>query len=190
MDRCRVFVWAGRSRALWALAAITLICGAAMLPAMSTMADHGASLIAFESAGSVSRSQEIISEWGGSEKGAAWWQLALDTPFLIGYGLFAAGACAAVARRAAKVGKVRLARAAALIAWCGPVAAGADVLQNVSLALILSGHVSQPWPRIAAICGPMTTTLMVIGLAFALAGALATRERPIAEAPRIVGSDD
>jgi hypothetical protein len=146
----RLFVWAGGRRALWALAAITLISGAAMLPAMSTMSDHGASLIAFESAGSVARSQEIVSEWGGPGKTAAWWQLALDTPFLIGYGLFMAGACAAVARRAARVGKARLARAAALIAWCGPAAAGADFLQNVSLALILSGHVVQPWP---AHCG-------------------------------------
>ncbi|HXS33006.1 MAG TPA: hypothetical protein VN758_04430 [Solirubrobacterales bacterium] len=186
----RLFVRVSRPRALWTLAAITLASGAAMLPAMSTMSDHGASLIAFESAGSVSGSQEIISEWGGSGKSAAWWQLAFDMPFLIGYGLFAAGACAAVARRAAKVGKVRLARAAALIAWCGPVAAAADFLQNVSLALVLSGRVNQPWPRIAAICGPTTTILMVIGLAFALLGVVATRARRITKAPRVVGSDD
>jgi hypothetical protein len=186
----RLFVWASSPRALWGLAAITLVCGAAMLPAMSTMADHGASLIAFESAGSASRSQEIISEWGSSGTSAAWWQLALDAPFLIGYGLFAAGACAAVARRAAEVGKARLARAAALIAWCGPAAAAADFLQNVSLTLILSGHVSQPWPRIAAICGLMTMALMVIGLAFAIAGVVATRDRRITEAPRVVESDD
>jgi len=152
-----------------------------MLPAMSTMADHGASLIAFEDAGSVARSQQILAGWGDAGKAAAWWQLALDMPFLIGYGLFAAGACAAVARRASGAGKPRLRRAATLIAWCGPVAAGADFLQNVSLALVLSGHVNQPWPRIAAICGPVTTTLMVIALAFALAGTVATRRRPSAE---------
>ncbi|HEY6550775.1 MAG TPA: hypothetical protein VIY71_06195 [Solirubrobacterales bacterium] len=177
----RLFIWAGRPRVLWALAAMALICGTAMLPAMSTMADHGASLIAFESAGSVARSEEILAGWGDPGKTAAWWQLALDTPFLVGYGLFAAGACAAVARRAAGVGKPRLMRAAALVAWCGPLAAGADFLQNVSLALILSGRVTQPWPRIAAICGPATTTLMAVGLFFALAGAIATRERRAAQ---------
>lgn len=172
----RLFVWAGRPRVLWALAAMALVCGVAMLPAMSTMADHGASLIAFESAGSVARSEEILAAWGDPGKTAAWWQLALDTPFLVGYGLFAAGACAAVARRAAGVGKTRLVRSAALVAWCGPLAAGVDLLQNVSLALILSGRVTQPWPRIAAICGPATTTLMAVALLFALAGAIATRE--------------
>lgn len=83
----RLFVAVGTKRGLWSLAGLTLLCGAAMLPAMRTMADHGASLIAFESAGSVSRSQEIVTEWGSAGKSAMWWQLALDTPFLIGYGL-------------------------------------------------------------------------------------------------------
>lgn len=186
----RLFVWAGSPRTLWALAALTLVSGAAMLPAMSTMAGHGASLLAFEGAGSVARSQEILAGWGDPGKTAAWWQLALDAPFLIGYGLFAAGACAAVARRSAKAGKPRLERLATLLAWCGPVAAAADLLQNASLALVLSGHVAQPWPWIAAICGPVTTTLMAIALVFAIVGAVATREARAAEAPRTAGPDD
>ena len=183
----RLFAWAGRPWTLWVLAGITLTFGAAMLPAMSTMAGHGASLFAFESAGSVARSREILSGWSDPGKTAAWWQLALDTPFLIGYGLFAAGACAAVARRAAKVGRSRLRRLATVLVWCGPVAAAADLLQNVSLALILSGHLAQPWPRIAAICGSTTTILMAVALAFALAGAVATRERGSVDAPGTTG---
>jgi hypothetical protein len=75
------------------LGALTLLCGAAMLPAIQTMVDHGASLIAFESAGSVSRSQEIVAEWGSAGKAAMWWQLALDTPFLMA----GCWACCAVA---------------------------------------------------------------------------------------------
>jgi hypothetical protein len=146
-----------------------------MLPAMRTMGDHGASLIAFESAGSVSRSQEIVTEWGSAGKSAMWWQLALDTPFLIGYGLFLAGACAAVARRARATGRPRLERAAVVVVWLGPIAAAADLAQNVSLALVLSGHVAQPWPRISATGGPMTTTLAIVAALFALGGALATR---------------
>jgi hypothetical protein len=181
----RLFVYAGKPSSLWALAAMTLICGAAMLPGMSTMSDHGASLIAFEQAGSVARSEQILSDWGDAGKAAAWWQLALDTPFLVGYGLFVAGACAAVARRAARVGKLRLRRAAALIAWSGPLAAGSDLLQNLSLAQVLSGQVVQPWPRIAALCGTATTILIAIGLIFALCGALATRERSTAAVQRV-----
>jgi hypothetical protein len=161
-------------RRLLALAAVTLLAGAAMLPAMRTMGDHGHSVIAFENAGTVERSAEIVDDWGEAGKRAAWWQLAFDTPFLIGYGLLAAGACAAVARRAEAVGKPRLRRAASLIVWFGPIAAAADFAQNVSLALILSGHVAQPWPRISALAAPVTMVLEDSALLFALCGWLAT----------------
>jgi hypothetical protein len=169
-----LFVAAGTRRGLWSLAALTLLCGAAMLPALQTMAGHGASVIAFESAGSVSRSQEIVTEWGSSGKIAMWWQLALDTPFLVGYGLFLAGSCAAVARRALTTRRTRLERAAVVIAWFGPIAAVADFLQNISLALVLTGHLDQPWPRISAIAGPITTALAVAAALFAVGGVIAT----------------
>lgn len=146
-----------------------------MLPAMRTMADHGASLFAFEGAASVERSEEILAGWGDAGKQAAWWQLALDMPFLLAYGLFAAGACAAVAARAGRMGKARLLQVATVAVWLGPLAAASDFAQNVSLALILSGHVAQPWSRISALCGTVTTTLMAIALLFALFGWLATR---------------
>lgn len=169
------FVALGQRRWLLCLAAVAIVSGAAMLPAMRTMADHGASLLAFEGAGSVERSEEILAGWGDAGKHAAWWQLALDMPFLLAYGLFAAGACAAVAARASQAGKARLGRLATLAVWLGPLAAASDFAQNVSLALILRGHVVQPWPRISAVCGTATTSLMAIALLFALFGWFATR---------------
>lgn len=170
-----LFVGVGRKRSLWVLALLTLLSGLAMLPVMATMADHGASLTAFESAGSVSRSQEILAGWGSAGEAAMWWQLAFDTPFLIGYGLLLAGACVAVARRAEACGRLRLRHAAVIVAWFGPIAASADFVQNISLGLILSGHIVQPWPRIAALGGVVTMTLMAVGLIFVVAGVLLTR---------------
>ncbi|MGH2973279.1 MAG: hypothetical protein ACRDLL_00205 [Solirubrobacterales bacterium] len=177
----RLFCAAGTRRGLLGLAALTLLSGAAMLPAMATMADHGASLIDFESAGSVARSQEIVAEWGSAGKAAMWWQLGLDLPFLIGYGLFLAGACAAVARRARSRDMPRLERVAAVLTWLGPLAAASDLLQNLSLAFVLGGHVAQPWPRISAIAGTATTTLALLAALFALGGAFATRRRSALE---------
>jgi hypothetical protein len=173
----RLFVAAGKPRSLFLLAGLTLLSGAAMLPALSTMANHGASWFAFELAGSVDRSREIVGGWGSAGGAAAWWLIALDTPFLIGYGLFIAGACAATAGRAQRAGRHRLQRAATAIAWFGPLAAGADLLKNVSLALILSGHEVQPWPRASALGDAITITLMAVGLIFALAGTIATRTK-------------
>ena len=64
-----------------------------------------------------------------------------------------------------------------MLVWFGPLAAAGDFLQNVSLALVLEGHVTQPWTRIAALANPTTTSLTVSAGLFALGGALATRRR-------------
>jgi hypothetical protein len=178
----RIFIAAGTRRGLLILAASTALFGAAMLPAIATMADHGASVIDFESAGSVARSQQILVEWGEAGKHAMWWQLALDTPFAVSYGLLLVGCCAAVARRARVTGKTRLERVAQAFAWLGPVAAAADLLQNFSLAVVLAGSTSQPWPRIAALAVPNIMVLAAFAAVFAAVGALATR-RPTRRDP-------
>lgn len=171
----RLFIAVGTRRGLIVLGALTLIFGAAMLPAIATMADHGATVIDFESAGTVAQSQAILSEWGAAGERAMWWQLALDTPFALCYGLLFAGGCAAVAGRAHRVGKPRLERAAVVFAWLGALAAVADLAQNISLAIVLAYRVSQPWPTISAIAAPTTTVLGASAAVFALVGALATR---------------
>jgi hypothetical protein len=170
-------------RALLALALAAVACGVAMLPAMATMGDHGHSVIAFESAGSVGRSREILGDWGEAGRSAMRWQLAIDTPFLLAYGLLLAGSCAAVLRRARERGQARLAAAAAAVAWFGAVAAAADFAQNVSLALVLGGHVAQPWPAISAVAAPTTSALALAAALLALGGYLATRRAPAVQAP-------
>lgn len=171
----RLFILAGSRRRLIVLGALTLLFGAAMLPAIATMADHGPTVIDFESARTVARSHEILDEWGEPGERAMWWQLAFDTPFAVCYGLLFAGACAAVAARAHRAGKPRLGRAAVAFAWLGALAAVADLAQNVSLAIVLARPLTQPWPTISAVAAPTTTVLGVTAVVFALAGALASR---------------
>jgi hypothetical protein len=173
----RLFVALSGKRQLLALAAIILASGAAMLPAIWTMADHGASLTAFESCGTVARAEEILAGWGDPGKTAMWWQLGLDVPFVLAFGLFFAGACAAVARRAAEASMPRLERVAAAAVWLGPIAALADLVQDLSSAMILAGQVEQPWPRLSAMAIGLVGPLMAAAALFAAAGYLATRGR-------------
>ncbi len=164
-----------RRRVLIGLAVFTAAAGIAMLPAMGTMSDHGASVIDFEFAGSVERSKEIVAGWGDAGKDAAWWQLAIDVPFLIGYGLLLFGACTALAARAGRAGHDRLRAAAAIVAWFGPLAAAADMVQNVSLALILAGHEAQPWPALSFLGGAVAFGLIASGVVFLAIGWVRTR---------------
>jgi hypothetical protein len=174
----RFFIALSKPRRLLALAVASLLFGAAMQPAVRTMADHGGLVVAFQDTSSVEKSSEILESWGPAGRRAAWWQLGLDIPFMFAYGLFTAGACAAVARRAEASGKRRLRQAAAVLAWCGPLAIGLDLAQDISLAFMLFGHIVQPWPAVSAISTQTVWIVEVGALAFALVGWFATRDAP------------
>lgn len=182
----RLFVALSSRRSLMLLAVVTITAFVAMTPAMATMGEHGASVSEWETAGSVERMHEVLDEWGDAGKRAAWWQLALDVPFVLGFGLFFAGACTAVAARAAAAGRPIARRAALAAAWLGPVAACADLLQDASLALVLAGHVAQPWVRIAALTAPFIVVCVAFAALVAALGVLLTRRRrpPLEDAAR------
>jgi hypothetical protein len=174
----RLFRLAARRRSLALLLAAAIVLGAAMLPAMATMSDHGHSVIAFEAAGSVAKAEEILAEWGEPGETAMWWQLAIDVPFLCAYGLLLAGLCTAVRVRVEARGSERLTWALSLGAWLAILAAAADLTQNVSLAIVLAGEVAQPWPAISAIAFFVITASAIASLALAATGFLATRGAP------------
>jgi len=71
----------------------------------------------------------------------------------------------------------RLERAATVAVWLGPIAALADLTQDLSSAMILAGHVNQPWPRLSALAIGLVGPLMAVAALFAVAGYVATRGR-------------
>lgn len=146
----RLLEAAGRPRWLAVSGVATVLLYLAMIPAFHGMSGHGASLGSFEDAAGVEESARIVNEWGSAGRDAARTQLLIDLPFMVSYALFLAGACMFVAGRAKRLGRMRLTRAAEVLAWCGPIAAACDLAQNIALALILAGHHTQPWPRISA----------------------------------------
>lgn len=177
----RLFEAVGRPRWLAATGAATVLLYLAMIPSFHGMSGHGASLGTFEDARSVVESTRIVTEWGDAGRDAARTQLLIDLPFMVSYALFLAGACTFVAGRARRVGRPRLGRVAEVLAWCGPIAAALDLAQNVALALILTGHHTQPWPLVSADTAVITRGLAEGVLIFAIFAGVSTlvgRSRP------------
>lgn len=164
-------------RALWLLAAGTLVFGLAQLPALGTMDDRGAGILAFELARTSRRAAEIVAEWGEEGRSAARQSLWLDYPYLIAYGLLLAGGCAAVARRWARLGRARLAALGRALAFAGLAAAGFDAIENVALLMVASEHTAQPWPSVAFACASVKFVLSGACVLYALIGWPATIRR-------------
>jgi hypothetical protein len=159
-----------RRRVLWAIFVLGAAFGLAQLPALATMGDHGVGILEFELARTSSKATQLVSDLGHHGRSAARLSLYLDYPYLVGYGLFFAGACTVVAERARALAWRRWATVGVLLAWAALIGAGLDAIENGALLVELGGHTGQPWPGIAfASAAPK---LVVVGLAqlYALLG--------------------
>jgi hypothetical protein len=148
-------------RILWVLAvALVVGCGAAQLPALTAMDAAGADVLAFELMATSARAEQVLAEWGEVGQAAAADQLRWDVGFLLGYGLLLWLVATAVG-------------ASGRVAVLGPLAAAADALENASLAVVLSGTTSQPWPALAAAFAAVKFALLaawVVGVVVTLVG--------------------
>ncbi|MGH2979272.1 MAG: hypothetical protein ACRDLQ_06515, partial [Solirubrobacterales bacterium] len=113
------------------------------------MEDSGVGIIEFELTRTADMAEKHYEDLGSAGREDARAALALDYAFLVSYGLFLIGACAAMAERALRRGWSRLAAMGPLIAWGALGAAVYDAVENTMLLLILEGHTQQPWPGIA-----------------------------------------
>jgi hypothetical protein len=138
------------------LGIIVLLSSMAIGAAAASMTEHGVSVGDFQFAGTSDKAELAYNELGHDGRRAAWWFLALELPFLIGYGLLLCAGCAFAALRLAAAGAERLARIARFAAVFGLLAAGSDLIQNSALAVILTGNFAQPAPRIAEVLGDLT----------------------------------
>jgi hypothetical protein len=161
------------------LAIATVAFGVAALPSLDTMEDHGVGIIELEFTGTSERAAKHHEQLGSEGRSAARTSLFLDYPYLIAYGLFLAGACVAVADRAGRAGRERLAALGAPLAWAALGAAACDAVENAMLLVVLDGHTGQPWPALAFGFAAVKFALAVSASVFALGGWLATlRGRP------------
>lgn len=126
-------------------------------------------IVKFELAGSTSKAREIISSWGAAGQIRAAFNLGLDFLYLVVYSTTIGVACIWAANVLQAHG-LPLASVGILLAWGQWLAALLDVVENIALAIILFGSVTDPWPQIAKWCAIPKFGLVLLGLLYAGVG--------------------
>ncbi|MEA2312436.1 MAG: hypothetical protein QOE28_2404 [Solirubrobacteraceae bacterium] len=150
----------------WPAALVTVVFGAAMVPALVTASSHGASVLSFEFAATSQRAHSIVSGWGHAGRMAARWQLVLDYGFIVGYATTLAVACSRRSKQLFARGSWPAAAVGTQLAWAAVLAGLADCVQNAALWLELDGRVVQPWPGVAFGCALVIAIAIVPACAF------------------------
>jgi hypothetical protein len=159
-----------RGAALIATAIVAVAMGLWMESYSSDYERPGlATMTQFEFAGSSERAEEIRDEWGPAGRDSARRAVLIDYGFILGYALFGALACWALADVAARRGRSRLMRLGYGLAWGQLVAGLADAVEDAALLLILGGDTVQPLPALAAVAAGLKFTLVGLALVYALA---------------------
>jgi hypothetical protein len=134
----------------------------------------GESIIDFELAGSVERTDEILATWrreGVIDEAKAIQVFDLVYPLI--YAAALAGGCIAAAGAWQRARRPRLADAGIAMAWAAFAAAGFDYLENLGLGISLWGHPASPWPQIAFVAALLKFAAIYSALLYALSGMIA-----------------
>lgn len=138
------------------LGLVVLLSSLAISAATTSMTEHGVSVEELQSAGTSANAEQAYDDLGQDGRGAAWWFLGFELPFLTSFGLLLSAGCAFAASKLAAAGAERLAHIAAFAVVFGLLAALSDLIQNVAVAVVLAGHFAQPAPRISEFFGYLT----------------------------------
>lgn len=126
-------------------------------------------VVSFELAGSPERAVEVLSSWDHVGRQWAAFSLGLDFLFIPAYTVAIILGCA-LASRGIQTRDWPLAQGGRLLS-IGVVLAGIlDVVENISLLVILFGAVAAPWPQVAAWCAVPKFGLIFLALVYALYG--------------------
>jgi hypothetical protein len=134
----------------------------------------GESIIDFELAGSVERTEEILATWraeGVLDEAKAIQVLDLFYPLV--YAAALAGGCIAASGAWQRAGRPRLAAAGIVMAWVAFAAAGFDYVENLGLGISLWGDPASPWPQVALVAALLKFAAIYSALLYALSGVVA-----------------
>jgi hypothetical protein len=157
-----------RKPAFLSFLALTLILFAVFRvldsPLRTSSAPNG--IVSFELAGNIKPAVDMLSSWDARAQLFAAFGLGLDYLFMPIYALaLSLGIFLAAGRHAGAFAKV-----GAWLGWGALIAPLFDAVENFSLWQIMLGDFQTLWPRLAAICATLKFILLLLGLAYALAG--------------------
>jgi hypothetical protein len=131
----------------------------------------GESIIDFELAGSVERTEEILATWrreGVIDEAKAIQTFDLIYPLI--YAAALAGGCIAAAGAWERARRPRAANAGIAMAWVAFAAAGFDYVENLGLGISLWGDPASPWPQVAFVAAVLKFAGIYSSLLYALSG--------------------
>ncbi len=132
------------------------------MPLRSPAAPQG--IVSFELAGSLSRATAIVQSWDRRAMAYAGFSLGLDYLFMLAYATAFMLSCRWAAEQWQATGWRRLGMTLATLM---PVAALADVIENISLWRTLQ-HLTEPWPHLARVMAVSKFSLLALGLLYVL----------------------
>lgn len=133
-------------------------------PAQTQSAPSG--IVSFELAGSVANAQAMMDSWNDTARINIAFGLGFDFLFMPVYaGALSLGVLLAEDRRKGSwtvIGKV--------VGWGAFVAIVFDSIENIALFSILQGHITSPYPQLAAWCASIKFLLIICGIVYGLVG--------------------
>jgi hypothetical protein len=126
-------------------------------------------IVSFELAGTPERADEILSSWGQVGRERAAFSLGLDFLFIPVYIVAIIFGCA-LASRSIQAREWPLAHVGHFLS-IGVIFAGVlDVVENISLLVVLFATITVPWPQVASWCAVPKFALIFLALVYTLYG--------------------
>ena len=133
-------------------------------------ATGGPSILGLEFAGSATRAQQIMAEWGDHGRYLARLSLWIDFGFMLSYGTFFALAGFATRDFARERGYRALGLAGVAAPYWAMAAAVFDAVENTVWLLVLGGHGGDVGPPFATTCASFKFLLIGFAILYALWG--------------------
>jgi len=158
-------------RFFWPLLGLTIVLmivfGISGTPLTTTAAPYG--VVSFELAGSVEKTDLILSSWDADAQLRAAFGLGLDYLFMAVYASTIALGCGIAAQVMKRTGWP-LAGWGNILSWTVILAAILDSIENLALTTLIFGSLASPWPEIARWCAIFKFALIFIGIVYVIYG--------------------